>query len=1728
MGRTLVNDKVSTWKKQNHEFVNEYGVWKKANKEFALVGEPVVQPILWNKLGSNTEVQNSIIGPNGTYIVTPTFATTKFENGAYFGPANTQDVGAVFPLSIPANGPYAIEFWVKPNEADPAPDNSRHLFEMRKTDAGNPTGRFILSSTVTTGLNFNDQGTQTFLNLTWTAGELFHFAISRDGTTVRFYKNGALTDTVTATSTTGTIGNICLGNFNDSNSQIATSSIGWRPLNGYIDNLKIYDYAKTNFSDREIEAPQSFSIPAVYKEIHNDPNPLPILWNKLGSTTEVQNSVIGSNGTYYTGNEPTYATTKFGNGAYIGPAASQDKGIVFPFTLPLSLFSIELWLKPSTASNITSDGKAILDFRGYSSNQLIHLYFNYSTSAVLRTRGSNGSLYATNLTLSWTANELFHLAISSENGTFKVYKNGVLTDTVIRTSGQYSILNGIRAVIGNFQDEAAGLVNIATADLGGAPFAGYFDNLKIYDYAKTNFFDRQFENGLQPDPVLWNKLGSNTEVQNSVIGPDLVGRNNPLFTSCKFGNGLSATSTSSCYNTSWKSVLTNKYAFTIECWIKFSSWTITNGVSSNGLLNMLLYTTTGSIGADNGVPGYAEVSFRGTLCRFFYFDGQVAYGGSNLLTDAVIPTNFSIPLGSLVHFGFTYEFSGGVGIARMYVDGILLVSGTPVAHLDGLNFSQDGPITIGSTSSNNYNFNGNVIDNLKIYNYAKTDFNDRFFEDGQHQVPILWNKLEDNLVVRSEIGADLTCPTGATFSTGKFTGAFTAATNNPVVLPRSAFTSDPSGVASAFTIEFWIKPNYAMTNSRVVSPTFTRSLYGINVSSNSNPYVFPYFYIIPGAVNSCNTDVATYFWTGTPGVLDYVLNANNTNGCISEKVNEVNFSANTWVHIAIIYDATPDDTWNLKIYFDGILHFKAKNSSFLFDRQMDPNGFYFGNNIHGWSGSLGPIDNLKIHNYAKTDFSDREVGIYSGGSIPATLDYHSYLLNEIGTPESPITVVTADFDDTGSLDKDITTVPFGTIIGKGDEGIEITPYSYLTIPNTAGEPVGNEITVSSWIKIGNIAKLALAFDSMWANDTSGFQLMWRGNAYFDFGFSDGSYHYHAVTDGTYDMYTNTPVVGQWYHVVGTVSSTKEAKIYINGVLAGTSWDGILSPVLSPTYDIRIGCPSHSNYNSGIDAPGQFKKIRILNKELTASEVYTLYAKDIVPVYVQPIFWNKLDYPSIPSVIGQDMTLYKGVTFSPSMFNKGAYCQRSIEAAVDCLNMETIFNGLTAFTVQFWQKYTDYSVLAGDPSVDLPHVLTIGVFFSLIHRKNASLTYFTVYPDYPITSDYFQVSGMTPNIAINDIVFWGLVYDKNGVGGSTHKVRVYYYNLTSGESAIYLQNVISGSGTSKSINWEANSLLRFGRAYGNSTTWANGCKVDNLMIYDYAKTDFSDRFFENGLVRSGIRATGGTESIIYEDGVLYKIHKFTTSGTLTVTAVGSFDEIEYLVVAGGGGGGGVIGGGGGAGGFKTGTSKLTTGAKAVTVGAGGLGGFAWNSAQQRGFPGGESTLVTGTATIVSTGGGYGGAHGGADGNVIGGPGGSAGGSGNTLSVTQGIVGQGSAGGGGDGNNGGGGGGAGSVGETRMASIRGGNGGLGKQSAITGTLTWYAAGGGGGTRSGYGVGGTGGSGIGGNGSTTDVTKTSTNGVANTGSGGGGGGHDGGSQVRSGADGGSGIVIVRYVLL
>lgn len=251
--------------------------------------------------------------------------------------------------------------------------------------------------------------------------------------------------------------------------------------------------------------------------------------------------------------------------------------------------------------------------------------------------------------------------------------------------------------------------------------------------------------------------------------------------------------------------------------------------------------------------------------------------------------------------------------------------------------------------------------------------------------------------------------------------------------------------------------------------------------------------------------------------------------------------------------------------------------------------------------------------------------------------------------------------------------------------------------------------------------------------------------------------------------------------------------------------------------------------------------------------------------------------------------------------------------------------------------------------------------------------------------------------------------------------------------------------------------------------------------------------------------------IAQNGLRYRVHQFTTVGTSSLVVMEP-GQIEYLVVAGGGGGGGSLqGGGGGAGGLLSGKLLVSdVGVVSITIGSGGIG---WG---KTGGPSGGSNSVLslnliGGPVITSIGGGRGGGE-----EYLPTNGGSGGGGSHSSSsiVGLGTPGQGFNGGrgitAGDNYSGGGGGGAG--GPAPDATYSSLVGGPGLNSNITGSVTTYAYGGTGSRRANY------------------PNTNGPDGIVNTGGGGSAGNgwwNGSGWTNYTGGNGGSGIVIVRYVI-
>jgi hypothetical protein len=385
-----------------------------------------------------------------------------------------------------------------------------------------------------------------------------------------------------------------------------------------------------------------------------------------------------------------------------------------------------------------------------------------------------------------------------------------------------------------------------------------------------------------------------------------------------------------------------------------------------------------------------------------------------------------------------------------------------------------------------------------------------------------------------------------------------------------------------------------------------------------------------------------------------------------------------------------------------------------------------------------------------------------------------------------------------------------------------------------------------------------------------------------------------------------------------------------------------------------------------------------------------------------------------------------------------------------------------------------------------------------------------------------------------------------VTGQTNPINVSASDTTAntfGNTEVYIPNYRSNQFKSMSIDGVEENNASNAFMSMNANLWSSTAAITSLVITAFGSGTFAinSTFSLYGLAQVGTtpaiapKADGG--NVIGTDGT-YWYHEFNSNGTFT-PQVGLI--CEYLVIAGGGAGGPGRGAGGGAGGYRTSVVGATSGANssaestmsltantsyAVAVGAGGVSTTITVSTS------GSNSSFNGVSSI---GGGFG--------TTLFGPEGGSGGSGGGGSSGSGILGVWQNGGagtalqgraGGNGNTvgtefmGGGGGGASGLGATAGTNV-GGAGGIGLANSITGTSVFRGGGGGGGgdARNGGTSGGSGGTGGGGAGNTGSAGVAGT---VNTGGGGGGGGMTNSPTANFsyvGGQGGSGIVIIRYLV-
>jgi len=205
-----------------------------------------------------------------------------------------------------------------------------------------------------------------------------------------------------------------------------------------------------------------------------------ITWCKLESIASITNPAAGPAGVI-TGT-PLFTTGKFGTGLRIDSDIA-DNVLFYPFGsskryFGTDEFTIELWARP----NGLNLDRYIFDFLRPGTNDLSYVRLRQSGSYIIL-HGLTNSPTGIRLPYTWATNRFDHFAVVVSKTKVSLYTNGLLAASggiathVLGTQMPQELVLGIEQQMLDPQKK----------------FVGCIDNLKIYNYAKTNFTDRLTE-----------------------------------------------------------------------------------------------------------------------------------------------------------------------------------------------------------------------------------------------------------------------------------------------------------------------------------------------------------------------------------------------------------------------------------------------------------------------------------------------------------------------------------------------------------------------------------------------------------------------------------------------------------------------------------------------------------------------------------------------------------------------------------------------------------------------------------------------------------------------------------------------------------------------------------------------------------------------------------------------------------------------------------------------------------------------------------------------------------------------------------------------------------------------------------------------------------------------------------------------------------------------------------
>ena len=875
---------------------------------------------------------------NAGLINGASWTTGKYGKGIKLTQANSQYVDAGNILS-PGSNDFSISLWFNQNSTCTGECilyNKESLYE-----AGNTAG----------GGNNVVYAWQPLWG--WMGGSNFpvvpntwqYLTVTYDHQTRKMYKNGVF---VYSDAQTANIG---------SNSNRFTIGARGGGSNGYfnglIDEVKIYNYAisqKQIISDMNAGHPNVGSPIASAIAHYKFDEGYGTIANNSGSVgSTINGNISGTSMPTWTNDGKYGKALNFYNTNYL---AKINLGKDIP-TQMTSDFTVSAWIRFKSISPSGSDTGILSRYNNSTDGQFLFGYRNASGAKGISLYLFSSSTQQDNYRTNWDpqVETWYHVVgVYKASQYVKIYVNGILDYQ--RTSGVFSSLDSKTSIdlqIGNYSTNKA--------------FPGLIDDVKIYNYALTD-----------DEIKLDYQHGASTNIGVLSTNTGSTASNNASSQAyCVPGDTSSCSPPIAEWNMDEKNGVTIYDSGTTKMDGSFGTgesaptWTVGKngaGVKFDGTNDKI--TTNFMIGTTEFT---AEVTFKvnsfsdSEMCLI----SQYPYGGGgNARFVFTINSNSGYKLRPLIGgalYGVTNlqtnQWYHGVvtrnssGLTKLYLNGKYESETT----LSSDQLPQVGMMMgTGNYPANRF-FNG-IIDNVKIFNYARTPA--QIAWDYNRGAPIGHWKFDEcqgniaydasgvgntgTIIINSGGGQSLigTCSVGESSawsvgSTGQINSSLNFDGTNDYVSVTDTGTSTALDIKKEMTVSAWVKPNFTSEHRRIVTKAVgTAARYSYSITAR-----------VGGKFMT---------WIGTDTNY-YGVSGNTT------------YETNKWYLVTMTYDGS-----NVRLYVNGKIDASptACTENLI---QTDGNLVIGENGGEYWKGL---IDDVRIYNYALT--SDQVKSVYSNGA----------------------------------------------------------------------------------------------------------------------------------------------------------------------------------------------------------------------------------------------------------------------------------------------------------------------------------------------------------------------------------------------------------------------------------------------------------------------------------------------------------------------------------------------------------------------------------------------------------------------------------------------------------------------------------------------------------------------------------------------------------------------------